>query len=97
MNTHAWLRDWAGKRIGGTRTNAPCSRRVTHVCSCATNAQRVVQAAAANVGILARVPLASGLLTGKFTVESIQPDKFQENDHRRFNRLGECFDAGETW
>ncbi len=45
------------------------------------------------VGILARVPLASGLLTGKFTLDST----FPEDDHRNFNREGEAFDRGETF
>jgi aryl-alcohol dehydrogenase-like predicted oxidoreductase len=45
------------------------------------------------VGILARVPLASGLLTGKLTRES----KFAADDHRAFNRQGESFDRGETF
>jgi aryl-alcohol dehydrogenase-like predicted oxidoreductase len=45
------------------------------------------------VGILARVPLASGLLTGKFNLES----KFPADDHRNFNRHGESFDVGETF
>jgi aryl-alcohol dehydrogenase-like predicted oxidoreductase len=45
------------------------------------------------VGILARVPLASGLLTGKLTHES----KFAADDHRSFNRHGESFDRGETF
>ncbi len=45
------------------------------------------------VGILARVPLASGLLTGKLTPDS----KFAEDDHRTFNRHGESFDRGETF
>lgn len=45
------------------------------------------------VGILARVPLASGLLTGKLRIDT----KFEERDHRRFNRLGEEFDMGETF
>jgi len=45
------------------------------------------------VGILARVPLASGLLTGK-----IGPDSsFAEDDHRNFNRYGQQFDQGETF
>jgi aryl-alcohol dehydrogenase-like predicted oxidoreductase len=45
------------------------------------------------VGILARVPLASGMLTGK-----LRPDtKFAEGDHRQFNRHGEAFDVGETF
>jgi aryl-alcohol dehydrogenase-like predicted oxidoreductase len=45
------------------------------------------------VGILARVPLASGLLTGKFTRSST----FAADDHRNFNRQGEAFDRGETF
>ena len=45
------------------------------------------------VGILARVPLASGLLTGKLTRDT----QFSENDHRNFNRSGESFDQGETF
>jgi aryl-alcohol dehydrogenase-like predicted oxidoreductase len=45
------------------------------------------------VGILARVPLASGLLTGKLRPDS----EFSANDHRAFNRHGESFDAGETF
>jgi aryl-alcohol dehydrogenase-like predicted oxidoreductase len=45
------------------------------------------------VGILARVPLASGLLTGKY-----RPDtQFAPNDHRSYNRHGEAFDQGETF
>lgn len=50
-------------------------------------------ARAANVGILARVPLASGLLTGKFSASST----FAPDDHRAFNRHGEQFDKGETF
>lgn len=45
------------------------------------------------VGILARVPLASGLLTGKMSRETT----FHEDDHRNFNREGEAFDRGETF
>lgn len=45
------------------------------------------------VGILARVPLASGLLTGKMTRETT----FEPDDHRNFNRYGEDFDRGETF
>jgi aryl-alcohol dehydrogenase-like predicted oxidoreductase len=45
------------------------------------------------VGILTRLPLSSGMLTGK-----LQPDsKFSPNDHRQFNRHGEAFDRGETF
>jgi aryl-alcohol dehydrogenase-like predicted oxidoreductase len=46
-----------------------------------------------HVGILARVPLASGLLTGKLTKAST----FASDDHRSFNRNGEAFDKGETF
>jgi aryl-alcohol dehydrogenase-like predicted oxidoreductase len=45
------------------------------------------------VGILARVPLASGLLTGKLNRNS----QFAADDHRNFNRHGEAFDVGETF
>src|SRR5579863_4793124 len=45
------------------------------------------------VGILARVPLASGLLTGKLRANST----FAADDHRNFNRHGEAFDVGETF
>jgi len=51
------------------------------------------RAKARNVGILARVPLASGLLTGK-----LRPDStFEPGDHRLFNREGRAFDKGETF
>jgi aryl-alcohol dehydrogenase-like predicted oxidoreductase len=46
-----------------------------------------------HVGILARVPLASGLLTGKFSSQT----QFASNDHRNYNRHGEAFDQGETF
>ncbi len=45
------------------------------------------------VGILARVPLASGMLTGKLRPGT----KFESSDHRQFNRHGEMFDVGETF
>jgi aryl-alcohol dehydrogenase-like predicted oxidoreductase len=51
------------------------------------------QAQIRKVGILARVPLASGLLTGKLTPSS----QFATDDHRTFNRQGEMFDMGETF
>src|SRR6201989_2268139 len=50
-------------------------------------------AAAAGVGIIARVPLASGLLSGRFTRDT----SFAATDHRNFNRHGEAFDVGETF
>jgi len=45
------------------------------------------------VGLLVRLPLASGLLTGKFTNDHV----FEEDDHRRFNENGEAFNVGETF
>ena len=51
------------------------------------------QAKQKQVGILARVPLASGMLTGKLTKAS----QFAADDHRNFNRHGEMFDVGETF
>lgn len=51
------------------------------------------QAKKRDIGIIARVPLASGLLTGKMTRQTT----FAENDHRHFNREGESFDKGETF
>jgi aryl-alcohol dehydrogenase-like predicted oxidoreductase len=50
-------------------------------------------AAAAGVGIIARVPLASGMLSGKYDARTT----FAANDHRTYNRLGEAFDVGETF
>ncbi len=51
------------------------------------------QAQAKRVGILARVPLASGLLTGKMSRDT----KFEANDHRNYNVQGASFDRGETF
>jgi aryl-alcohol dehydrogenase-like predicted oxidoreductase len=53
----------------------------------------VPEAAKAGVGIIARVPLASGLLSGKYDAQTT----FAENDHRNYNRSGEAFDVGETF
>jgi len=50
-------------------------------------------AAAAGVGIIARVPLASGLLSGRYDAHTT----FAADDHRNFNRRGEAFDVGETF
>ncbi|MEV8096905.1 aldo/keto reductase [Kitasatospora sp. NPDC085879] len=56
--------------------------------------ERVLPAAAASgVGIIARVPLASGLLSGKYTAATV----FGADDHRTYNRHGESFDVGETF
>ncbi|ADE03845.1 aldo/keto reductase [Haloferax volcanii] len=51
------------------------------------------EAARRNVGVIVRVPLASGLLTGALSADA----EFAENDHRNFNRHGEAFDVGETF
>ena len=50
-------------------------------------------AADAGVGIIARVPLASGLLSGKYDAST----QFAANDHRNYNRDGSAFDVGETF
>jgi aryl-alcohol dehydrogenase-like predicted oxidoreductase len=51
------------------------------------------EAVVRDVGVIARVPLASGVLTGKMT----QATEFAEDDHRTFNRKGQAFDVGETF
>lgn len=51
------------------------------------------QAKKKQVAVIARVPLASGLLTGKFRSDTT----FEASDHRNFNRHGEAFDVGETF
>ena len=53
----------------------------------------LAEAARRDVGVLARVPLASGLLTGKLDRES----SFEPTDHRSYNRQGASFDVGETF
>jgi aryl-alcohol dehydrogenase-like predicted oxidoreductase len=55
--------------------------------------QFLSEASARDVGVIVRVPLASGLLTGKLTVDSA----FDATDHRSYNRHGESFDVGETF
>ncbi|HET6480475.1 MAG TPA: aldo/keto reductase [Actinoplanes sp.] len=56
--------------------------------------ERVLPAAAeAGVGVIARVPLASGLLSGRYDEHTT----FAENDHRNYNRHGAAFDVGETF
>jgi aryl-alcohol dehydrogenase-like predicted oxidoreductase len=51
------------------------------------------QAKEKGVGILVRLPLASGLLTGKFKEDAV----FEAGDHRNFNQNGESFNVGETF
>jgi aryl-alcohol dehydrogenase-like predicted oxidoreductase len=53
----------------------------------------LAEAARRGIATIIRVPLASGMLTGKLTAEST----FERDDHRRFNRHGEAFDVGETF
>lgn len=53
----------------------------------------LAEAARRDVGVLARVPLASGILTGKLRRDT----SFEATDHRNFNRHGESFDVGETF
>ncbi len=53
----------------------------------------LAEAARRDVGVLARVPLASGLLTGRLTRDTV----FEPSDHRAYNRHGESFDVGETF
>jgi aryl-alcohol dehydrogenase-like predicted oxidoreductase len=56
--------------------------------------EQVLPAArAAGVGVIARVPLASGLLSGKYTRDTT----FADDDHRTYNRSGDAFDVGETF
>jgi aryl-alcohol dehydrogenase-like predicted oxidoreductase len=55
--------------------------------------QLISEANQKGVGLLVRLPLASGLLTGKFTPGHV----FEEDDHRRFNEHGEAFNVGETF
>lgn len=76
------------------------SRRGTATIQIILNAFRrkplddVLGAAAENgVGIIARVPLASGLLSGRYTADTT----FAADDHRSYNRHGEAFDVGETF
>jgi len=56
-------------------------------------AELLPRASERRVGLLVRLPLASGLLTGKFTNDS----RFEEGDHRNFNRDGQHFNVGETF
>ncbi len=53
----------------------------------------LAEAQHAGVGIIARVPLASGLLSGKYD----ETTEFRSDDHRNYNRRGEAFDVGETF
>ncbi len=51
------------------------------------------EAADRNIGVIVRVPLASGLLTGKMDSDTV----FANDDHRKYNRKGHAFDVGETF
>lgn len=56
-------------------------------------AELLPQAQARGVGIIVRLPLASGLLSGKFRADT----QFAASDHRNYNRDGQCFNVGETF
>ena len=56
-------------------------------------ARRKSRAKEKGVALIVRLPLASGLLSGRFTRETT----FAEDDHRNYNRDGQCFNAGETF
>jgi aryl-alcohol dehydrogenase-like predicted oxidoreductase len=56
-------------------------------------AELLPEAAARGVGIIVRLPLASGLLAGRYTKQT----RFPETDHRSFSRDGQCFNVGETF
>ena len=68
------------------RLSSTCSGSVQRTVSSRRRKKR-------NVGVIVRVPLASGLLTGKFSKDTT----FDEGDHRYFNREGAVFDRGETF
>ena len=57
----------------------------------------VPKAALRGVGIIARVPLASGVLSGKFVPDVSPQAAFAKNDHRNFNSDGKAFNVGETF
>ena len=66
---------------------------VLNVFRCKPLEQVLPAAVAAGVGVIARVPLASGLLSGRYDEQTT----FAADDHRTFNRHGEAFDVGETF
>lgn len=74
-------------------TNASALQVIFNIFRQKPLAKLLPEAQEKRVGILARLPLASGLLTGKFT----RDDSFPEDDHRSFNRNGEQFNVGETF
>ena len=90
------------RRLGGDRRRGPdraaapgraVASRSSSTSSGASRWRSCCRPRAAGVGILARVPLASGLLTGKYD----ESTTFPADDHRNFNRHGEAFDVGETF
>ena len=87
-------RDGRRSARGASSTRTCRASRSSSTCSVRKPAERFfAEAHERQVGILARVPLASGLLTGNLTRES----QFAADDHRNFNRHGELFDVGETF
>ena len=92
ITASAWRRSKKRSKRSSTRTLRRC--RSSSICSGNGRQQLFLpRARQQKVGILARVPLASGLLTGKMTRQT----SFAADDHRNFNRHGEAFDVGETF
>ena len=85
-------------RSGARASREKCSRNLgpasgAAVCLGDPPTGRLKVAKAAGVGIIARVPLASGLPSGKYSKDTT----FAESDHRNYNRTGAAFDVGETF
>src|SRR5215471_9239928 len=85
---------WPSRTAGGHRKILPRGR--THSWPdrpCCLRGRSWHLAAGRGLGIIARVPLASGLLSGRYT----HGTTFDASDHRTYNRHGEAFDVGETF
>src|SRR5947209_2496623 len=75
------------------RPNVATGQMIFNGCRQKSLGQVLPSAREAGVGISARVPLASGLLSGRYDENTV----FAPDDHRNFNRHGEAFDVGETF
>lgn len=74
-------------------TNASSLQMIFNILRQKPLTESIAKAQENGVGIIARVPLASGLLSGKYNKDSV----FPSNDHRNFNKDGESFNVGETF
>ena len=84
--TRRWRRSPAGGTVASVQIILNCFRHKP--------LEQVLPAAReAGVGIIVRVPLASGLLSGRYD----ETTTFDASDHRNYNRAGEAFDVGETF